>query len=76
MITPAGIVARVRRLETLGLALARECQLLRACQDPLLYADRRDYLKAIGPATVAINEARVVLPRAGQRLEPGRPRQK
>jgi hypothetical protein len=69
MMTPAGITARVRRLEALALALARECQLLRAAQDPLLYAERRDYLKAIGQAIVAIDEARVVLAAAMQRLD-------
>jgi hypothetical protein len=42
--------------------------LLRASQDPLLYAERRDYLKAIGGATVALDEARVVLAHAQQRL--------
>ena len=69
MITLVGIAARVRRLEALALALVRECQLLRAAQDPLLYAERRDYLKAIGTATAAIDEARVVLAMAGQRID-------
>ncbi len=54
VITAAGIADRIRRLEALTLALAREGQLLRAAQDPLLYAERRDYLSAIGRATVGL----------------------
>ncbi len=66
MITAAGIADRIRRLEALTLALAREGQLLRAAQDPLLYAERRDYLKAIGGAAIALDEAGVVLVQAMQ----------
>jgi hypothetical protein len=69
MIMPAGINARIRRLESLALALALECQLLRAARDPLLYAERRDYLSTIGRATVALDEARVALAGAMQRLD-------
>ncbi len=57
MITAAGIADRIRRLEALTLALAREGQLLRAAEDPLLYAERRDYLKAIGGAAASLEEA-------------------
>ena len=53
---------------SLTLALAGEAQLLRQCQDPLLYAERRDYLKTIGTAAAAIDEARIVLVRARQLL--------
>jgi hypothetical protein len=69
LITNAGISDRIRRLEALTMALAREGQLLRAAQDPLLYAQRRDDLKAIGSAAAALDEARVVLAHARQRIE-------
>ena len=69
MITAAGISDRIRRLEPLTLALLREKQLLRRAEDPLLYAERRDYISAIGRATVGLDEARVVLAAAQQRFE-------
>jgi hypothetical protein len=69
VISAAGIADRIRRLELLTLALCREGQLLRAAEDPLLYADRRDYLKAIGQAATALDAARVVLAQALQRLD-------
>jgi hypothetical protein len=65
VVTAAGIADRIRRLEALTLALAREGQLLRAAEDPLLFAERRDYLMVIGSAAVALDEARVVLAQAG-----------
>jgi hypothetical protein len=67
--TAEDLSARIRRLEAMTLVRPREGQLLRTAQDPLLYAERRDYLKAIGSATVALDEARVVLAEARQRLE-------
>jgi hypothetical protein len=69
VITDANIADRIRRLEALTLALAREWHLLRACQDPLLYAERRDYLQAIGGTAASLDEARVVLAEARQRLD-------
>jgi hypothetical protein len=41
VITAAGITDRIRLLEALTLALLLEKQLLRAAEDPLLYAERR-----------------------------------
>jgi hypothetical protein len=69
VITAAGIADRIRRLEALTLALAQEGQSLRAAQDPLLYAERRDYLKVICAVAVALDGAKVVLAEARQRLD-------
>jgi len=68
MITAETLAARQRRLEKLTLGLAREVQLWKEGNDPLLFAERRDYLKAIQDALAGLDEARVVLARAGQRL--------
>jgi hypothetical protein len=65
----ASVSERVRRLEGLTLGLAREVQLWRKCDDPLLYAERRAYLKAIQDALAGLDEARVILVRAQQRRE-------
>ncbi len=56
MITIASLSERVRRLELLTLGLAREVQLWRACDDPLLYAERRAYLKAIQDALAGLEQ--------------------
>jgi hypothetical protein len=40
--------------------------------DPLLYVERKAYLDALGCVLSRVEEARVVLPRARQRLEEGR----
>jgi hypothetical protein len=69
VITAAGIADRIRRLEALTLALAREGQLLRTAEDPLLYAERRDYRKAIRSAVTYLDESQVVSAEARQRLD-------
>jgi hypothetical protein len=43
--------------------------LWKACNDPLLYLERRAYLGAIRDALAGVEEARVVLAKARQRLE-------
>jgi hypothetical protein len=62
--------ARVKRLEELSRGLAREVLLWKEGSDPLLYAERRAYLSAIQDALSGVEEARVVLARARQRLGP------
>ena len=61
--------ARVQRLEELSRGLAREVLLWKEGNDPLLYAERRAYLSAIQDALAGIEDARVVLARARQRME-------
>jgi hypothetical protein len=68
-ITAAAITERIQRLEGLVMNLAREAQVIGAAQDPLFYTERRDYLKAIRDAGYALDEARIVLVAATQRLE-------
>lgn len=63
--------ARVRRLDELARGLAKEGQVLRQANDPLLYRERQDYLKAVREALAGVEEARVVLARVVQRIEGG-----
>jgi hypothetical protein len=51
------------------MGLCREWLLVKTCEDPLLYVERRDYLKAIRGASAALGEARVVLVKVRQRVE-------
>jgi hypothetical protein len=61
--------ARIERLDELTRGLAREVLLWKECNDPLLYLERKAYLKAIQDALAGVELARVVLARARQRLE-------
>ncbi len=63
------ISARVGRLDELARGLAKEVSLWKKGDDPLLYLERKLYLNAIQDALAGIEEARVVLARARQRLE-------
>jgi hypothetical protein len=63
------ITERIRRRETLVMNLAREALVIATAQDPLLYTERRDYRKQIRSAGYALDEARIVLVAATQRLE-------
>ena len=56
------------RLDELARGLAKEVYVWRKADDPLLYVERRDYLEAIQDVLAAVEEARVVLCRARQRL--------
>ena len=69
MIELADLKARVRRLDELTRGLAREVAIWKQADDPLLYLERRAYLKAIQDALAGVESARVVLARARQRLE-------
>ena len=69
MIELADLKARVRRLDELTRGLAREVAIWKEADDPLLYLERRAYLKAIQDALAGVESARVVLARARQRLE-------
>jgi len=65
----ADLAARVRRLNELGRGLAKEATLWKACDDPLLYLERKAYLNAVQDALAGVESARVVLVKACQRLE-------
>jgi hypothetical protein len=66
--------ARVERLDRLARGLAKKVGLWKLGNDPLLFAERRVYLKAVQDAlagTDGAEEARVVLARVVKRLEEG-----
>ena len=65
----ADLARRIRRLNELTRGLAREVTLWKACNDPLLYLERKAYLSAIQNALAGIEAARVVLVNVQQRLE-------
>ena len=67
-----GIKRRIGRLDELSRGLAKEVVLMKAGDDPLLYLERQAYLRALWSATGALENARVILARARQRIEPGR----
>jgi hypothetical protein len=60
-------------LEELTRGLAKEVSLWKEGNDPLLYLERKAYLGAIQDALAGVEEARVVLARARQRLEGAQP---
>jgi hypothetical protein len=72
------LAARCRRLETLTIGLMRESQIMAAGDDPLLYLERRAYLMGLQAACSGLENARVILAKARQRIECperyGRPR--
>jgi hypothetical protein len=63
------LAARVRRLEALTIGLMRECALMAEGDDPMLYLERRAYLAAVRAAVAGLENARVVLAKARQRIE-------
>jgi hypothetical protein len=67
----ADLTARVHRLDVLMRGLAKEVALWKGGNDPLLYGERKAYLKAIQDALAGVEAARVVLARARRRLEDG-----
>ncbi len=62
------LTARVQRLDVLMRGLAKEVALWKQGDDPLLYQERKAYLKAIQDALAGVEAARVVLAKARQRL--------
>ena len=62
---------RIARLDRLARGLAEEVTLWKGGNDPLLFAERRMYLKAIQDALAGAEEARVVLARVVKRLAGG-----
>jgi hypothetical protein len=64
------LAARVQRLDRLSRGLAREVMLWKTSHDPLLYLERKEYLKAIQDALAGVESARMVLVRVRQRLDP------
>jgi len=69
VISVADVAARVKRLDQLTRGLAKEVVIWDEHDDPLLFVERRAYLKAIHDALSGVESARVVLARARQRIE-------
>jgi hypothetical protein len=63
------IRARIGRLEDLGRGLALEAISLKEGNDPLLYRERRLYLKGIQDALAGVETARATLAGAARRME-------
>ena len=64
----ADIAARVGRLDNLSRGIALETSIVSKADDPLLYLERRAYLDALHAMVRGVEDARVVLVKAGQRL--------
>jgi hypothetical protein len=62
---------RIARLDRLARGPAKEVALWKGGNDPLLFAERRKYLKAIQDALAGAEEARVVLAWVVKRLASG-----
>jgi hypothetical protein len=65
------VLSRVARLDELARGLAKETVVVQECNDPLLYRERQDYLTALREALSGVEDARIVLATARQRLESG-----
>jgi hypothetical protein len=59
---------RVERLDMLCRGLAQEITFVRRDDDPMLYAERKTYLTTLSNVLSGIQEARVTLAKACQRL--------
>jgi hypothetical protein len=68
VISVEDVAARVKRLDQLTRGLAREVVMWKDNDDPLLFVERRAYLKAIRDALAGVETARVVLAKARQRI--------
>jgi hypothetical protein len=60
------VAARIKRLGQLGMAFAKEEHIIPQGEDPLLYLEHQEYLRAL---VSGAETARVVLARAKQRLQ-------
>ena len=65
------LTSRLRRLDVLARGLAKEGTLWKQCNDPLLYRERKAYMRAIQDTLAGIEAARVVLAKLVQRMEGG-----
>jgi hypothetical protein len=61
------------RLEQMTLSLGKEVLVLQEVDDPLLYLERKAYIRAIEDALSGVELARVTLARARQRIEATEP---
>ena len=71
MITWEQIEARIKRLGKLAMGLMKEVTIMDEHDDPLLFVERRTYLKAARDAIAGLETARIVLAKARQRNATG-----
>jgi hypothetical protein len=69
--TADSLAARARRLDGLVRGLRKEV-VIREADDPLLYLERLAYVEALRGAVAGLEDARVALAKALQRLRDGR----
>lgn len=60
---------RMERLHGLTMGLLKERAIIMECDDPLLYCERRDYVRALDEAVAGVEGARVTLAKALARME-------
>lgn len=65
----ADLQRRIQRLDELLRGFAREVALWRTGNDPLLFLERRAYIKSMQDALAGVEAARVVLVKVCLRLE-------
>jgi hypothetical protein len=63
--------ARIDRLNALTMGLAKELLIIPPANDSLLYVERRDYMACLHDAIGGLEDARVMLARAVQRIQDG-----
>jgi hypothetical protein len=69
--TVDNLEARARRLDLLVRGLMKEVVVIREADDPLLYLERLAYVEALRGAVAGLEDARVTLARALQRIRDG-----
>jgi hypothetical protein len=68
-IREADVWMRIQRLEDLALGLHKDRVAWEEAADPLLYLERRAYLAAVRTAIQGVEDARVALAKACQRMD-------
>lgn len=64
----ADLRKRIQRLEKLSIGFGKEFTLWEKCDDPLLYMERQVYLLSLHRALSGVEEARVALAKALDRM--------
>jgi hypothetical protein len=70
--TVDNLAARARRLDRLALGLMKEVAIIRQADDRLLYLERLAYEEALRGAVAGLEDARVTLAKALQRIRDGK----
>jgi hypothetical protein len=68
MIGLSAVKARLRRLQDLSTGLSREIQVWQAGNDPMLFRERRAYLRGLREGQAGLEAARVAMAGVLQRM--------